>query len=191
MVYHSFVPECAVWPDTCLLNSENSGNHMPMKLWSSLCSAAFSGALCLMMLARPASADIEDPQAYSSEVISQGMRSATGDTFSQGMMADSGPWAGEIYSQGMMMSTGDIYSQGMEIVTPGGDSQGCAGTAANCTNNVTNTPTVSEPPANQPTNLGSPPIGVIATANADPIPEPASFALLAPALLWLGLMWRR
>jgi len=158
-----------------------------------------------MMLARPASADVEDPQAYSSEVISQGMRSATDDTFSQGMMADSGAWAGETYSQGMMMSTGDIYSQGMEIVTGGmtnsqgidtvanssPPSQGCLGTAANCTNNVTNTPTVSGPPTNQTVNLGSLPIGVIPTASADPIPEPASFALLAPALLWLGLMCRR
>jgi hypothetical protein len=146
-----------------------------------------------MMLAGPASADIEDPQAYSSQLISQGMRSATGDTFSQGMMADSGAWAGEIYSQGMMMSTGDIYSQGMQIATPGGtaNSQECVGTAANCTNNVTNTPTVSDPPTNQPANLGSLPIGVIATASADPIPEPGSFALLAPALLWLGLILRR
>src|SRR5271169_2987615 len=160
---------------------------MPMKL----CSAAFSGALYLMMLAGPASADIEDPQAYSSEVISQGMRSATNDTFSQGMMADSGAWAGEIYSQGMMMPTGDIYSQGMETVTGGmTNSQGCAGTAANCSNNVTNTPTISDPPTNQPVNLGSLPISVIPAASADPIPEPTSLALLASALLCLGLMRR-
>jgi hypothetical protein len=96
-----------------------------MKIRSSLYSAAFSGALCFAMLgftmlAGPASADIEDPQADVTEIISQGMRSMTGDVFSQGMMADSGPWAGEIYSQGMMMPNGDIYSQGMEIATLGG-----------------------------------------------------------------------
>ena len=154
---------------------------------------SFSGGLCFAMLAGPACADMRNPlnTTDTTEVTSQGMRSAIGDIYSQGMMAESGPWAGEIYSQGMMMPTGDIYSQGMEIVTPGGNSQGCAGTAANCTNNVTNTPTVSDPPTNQTANLGSLPIGVIATASADPIPEPASFALLAPALLWLGLMLRR
>ena len=59
------------------------------------------------MLAGPASADF----------ISPGMMDSSGQTYSQGMMAESGSWAGEIYSQGMMMSTGDIYSPGMEIAS--------------------------------------------------------------------------
>ena len=58
------------------------------------------------------------PAYETSEIISQGMRSATGDIYSQGMMAQSGPWAGQIYSQGMEMPGGDIYSQGTQIMIP-------------------------------------------------------------------------
>ena len=50
-----------------------------------------------------------------SETINQGSVSITGDMFSQGMQAQSGPWAGEFYSQGMMMPFGYIYTQGMTI----------------------------------------------------------------------------
>ncbi len=185
------------------------------------------------MLAGPALADIEDPQADVAEIISQGMSSVSGDIYSQGMMADGGAWGGEIYSQGMMMPNGDVYSQGMQIsllggttdppppiqgtagatnpggttyspppgqgtasvTNPGGTtyspppSQGCAGTASNCTDNVTSTPSVLDPPVTQSVNLST--TGAISTASADPVPEPASLALLAPAILCLGLMWRR
>jgi hypothetical protein len=190
-----------MWPDICLYNPGNSGINMPMKIRSSLYPAAFSGALCLAMLADPASADF----------ISPGMMDSSGQIYSQGTMAEGGPWGGEIYSQGMMMSTGDIYTPGMGIANLGGTtnsqgtgtvayfggttnappSQGCIGTATNCTDNVTNTPTVSGPANNQSANLALLSIGAIPTASADPIPEPASLALLAPALLWLGWVRRR
>jgi len=171
---------------------------MPMKIRSSLYSAAFSGTLCLAMLADPASADF----------ISPGMMDSSGQTYSQGMVAESGAWAGEIYSPGMMMSTGDIYTPGMQITSFGGTtnsqgtdtvanlggttnspppSQGCVGTASNCTDNVTSTDTSNK----QSVNLASLPIGTIPTASADPVPEPATLALLASALLLLGLVRRR
>src|ERR1700751_406619 len=96
------------------------------------------------ILAGSASADIEDPQADVTEIISQGMRSVTGDVFSQGMMADSGPWAGGIYSQGMEMATlgGTTNSKGTDTaavaylrgtINSSPPSQGCVGTAPNCT----------------------------------------------------------
>jgi hypothetical protein len=168
---------------------------MQLTMGGSFYSAVFSGALLFATLAGPAGADMQDPlgPTDTTEVTSQGMRSVTGDIYSQGMMAKSGPWEGEIYSQGMMMSTGDIYSQGMEVTIPGGKTnspppdQGCVGTAPNCTDNVTNTPTVSNPPVNQ----AALPIGVIPIASADAIPEPASLALLASALLWSGLVRRQ
>src|SRR5689334_22869267 len=117
MIYHPFAHNVPHGPGFASLIRETPVS-MPM-IRSSLYSAAFSGTLCLTMLTGPASADIKDPQADVTETISQGMRSATGDIFSQGMVADSGPWAGEIYSQGTMMSTGAIYSQGMAMAFSG------------------------------------------------------------------------
>ncbi len=214
---------------------------MPMNMRVSFYPAALWGALCLAVLARPASADF----------ISSGMTDSSGQTYSQGMMAASGAWGGEIYSQGMMMSTGDIYTPGMMLSpsetysrgttmstgdgyslgmtmltgdgyslgmtmstgdgyslgttmsTGDGYSQGtqattnspppsqeCVGTASNCTDNVTSTDT-SNTSNNRFSNLLPPPRGAVTTASADPIAEPASLALLAPALLWLGLVRRQ
>ena len=58
------------------------------------------------------------PDGGVPQIISQGMRSSTGDIFSQGMMAQSGPWAGQVYSQGMEMPGGDVYSKECRLRSP-------------------------------------------------------------------------
>src|SRR5947207_15965418 len=90
---------------------------MQMTLRVSLHSVAFSGLLCLAMIAGPASADF----------ISPGMMDPSGQIYSQGTMVENGSWGGGVYSQGMMMSTGDIYTPGMMISTGGTYGQGTYG----------------------------------------------------------------
>jgi hypothetical protein len=154
-------------PIFALINPGYQGVVMRLAMRGSFYSPIFSGALCWAMLAAPACADF----------ISPGMSDPSGQIYSQGMMVGGGAWAGEIYSPGMMMSTGDIYSPGMELAS-------FWGTTNSQDSNVTNT--VSNAPVNQPA-LPSGPI----VASADAIPEPISLALLASALLWLGLLRRR
>jgi hypothetical protein len=96
---------------------------------------------------------------------------------------------GEIYSQGMKMSRGEVYSQGTAISIPWETtdsqpfSQGCVGTATNCTQNVAGSP-ASDPPNNQiPGHFSSASDGFAATGN-DAIGGPASFAFLDPAPPW-------
>lgn len=159
-----------------------------------LCSAVMLGFLCVATPTHPISANIlsplgtgqQPPGNVNEEIVSQGTQSWTGDTYSQGMMAQSGPWAGQIYSQGMMMSTGEIYSQGTEITmqwepqdTQPFD-QGCDG-LSNCTNNVTNAP-ASNRPGDQPwinSPLFSDPFGEPGTG---PITTVASSGLDGPGL---------
>jgi hypothetical protein len=82
MIYHFFSSESAIWPSICLFDPANSGINMPMNIPVSLYSAAFSGAVCLAMIAGPASADF----------ISPGMMDPSGQIYSQGMMVQGGPW---------------------------------------------------------------------------------------------------
>ena len=140
-----------------------------MKNRSLLCSAAFSGALCLTMLAGSASADIKDPQADVTEITSQGTMMSTGAT--------PGPVSGEM----SQLISGLGVGREQTLQGPRGFLEGPAFY-----------PVIgADPPDNQPVNLASLPIGVISTASADPVPEPASLALLASALLLLGLVRRR
>ena len=212
-----------------------------MTMRVTLYSVAFSSVLCFAMLAGPACADMKDllSTADTAEITSQGMRSGTGDIFSQGMMAKSGSWAEEIYSQGMEITilggttdshgtdaiadlggttnspgTGGVANLGATTNSPGTGSvtnvggtanspppsQGCVGTALNCTDNVTNMPTILGAPNSgsaDPLFSGSAAYftlessGAITIVSADPIPEPAGLALLAPAFLWFALVRRR
>ena len=131
--------------------------------------------------------------AWAGEIYSQGMMMSTGDIYSQGMEITI--LGGTTNSQGGTDISanlgGTTNSQATDTFanlgrttnsTPPG--QGCVGTAPNCTTNVTNTPTVLNPPINQSALS----IGIVTTASAGAILEPASLALLAAALLWLGLV---
>src|SRR5271169_5189006 len=65
---------------------------MQIRMRAPLYSMAFSGVLCFAMLAGLARADMMDPLSTTAttEITSQGMRSVTGDIYSQGMMVESG-----------------------------------------------------------------------------------------------------
>jgi hypothetical protein len=121
------------------------------------------------MLAGPALADIKDPQADVTEITSQSTMMLTGDT--------PDPVSGEM----SQLMSGLGVGREESLQGPRGFLEGPAFY-----------PVIgADPPDNQPVNLASLPIGVISTASADPIPEPASLALLASALLLLGLVRRR
>ena len=170
--------------------------------------AALKGLLCAVMFSGPALADITDPlndnggDPQQTDVVSQGMRSTTGEIFSQGTMAESGPWAGSIYSQGMQMPTGQIYSQGTEVAIPLGvtwsqqlASGGCVSSISNCSDSSPSAQQFSPPP-NLTNNIGTGTVlgpssfAIAAAPRRDPIPEPATtLALLSAALVWFGLGW--
>jgi hypothetical protein len=162
--------------------------------------------------------------AWAGEIYSQGMMMSTGDIYSQGMeitilggtqnsqgtdaIADLGR---TINSQGTAgvtdlwettnsPSTGGVTNLGGTTNSPP-PSQGCVGTALNCSDNVTNMSTISgstSTGSTDPLFSGSAGYssvestgGPLNIVRADPIPEPTGLALLAPALLWFGLLRRR
>jgi hypothetical protein len=157
----------------------------------SLYSEAFAAVVCTAMCAGPASAHLVYPSVTTpqeqadrgKEIASQGMRSVTGDLYSQGMMVQNGPWAGESYSQGMRMSTGDIYTQGMQITFPGGwnsfelPSHGCAGVSSNCTQDAANTPATSDPVDDPPSKILAPALTVFGPDGTDLTANPADMGL--------------
>jgi hypothetical protein len=173
------------------------------------------------MLAGPASADFISAGMADSggQTYSQGMMAGSapwaGEIYSQGMMMSTG----DIYSQGMEITMlggtnsqstdtaadfgGTTNNQGTGGVTNLGGtakssapSQGCVGTAPNCTDSVTDAASVFGPhnngsadpllsgSADSLTFVSSGPLNIVKT---EPIPEPAGLALLAPALLWFVL----
>lgn len=105
-------------------DSANQGTNGMAQIWvDTLVGAVRISAQMAHWSNPPATAQMVSPpqQAPADDtptVISHGMRSVTGDIYSEGMMAQSGSWAGQIYSQGMEMPGGDIYSQGMQITIP-------------------------------------------------------------------------
>ena len=196
---------------------------------SVLCFAMLTSPACADMKDLLSTADTTEitsqgMRSGTSDIFSQGMTAKSGswagEVYSQGMMMSTG----DIYSQGMEITIlgGTTNSQGTDAIadlggttnSPGTGgvtnlggtanspppSQGCVGTAPNCTDNVTNMPTVlgaSNSGSADPLFSGSAAYftlessGAITIVSADPIPEPAGLALLAPALLWFGLVGRR
>jgi hypothetical protein len=196
---------------------------------SVLCFATLAGPACadtkdLLSMADTTEITSQGMRSGTDDMFSQGMMAKSGswagEIYSQGMMMPTGA----IYSQGMEITIlgGMTDSQGTDAIadlggttnSPGTGSvtnvlgtanspppsQGCLGTAPNCTDNVTNVPTslgASNSGSADPLFSGSAAYftlessGASTIVSADPISEPAGLALLAPALLWFGLVRRR
>jgi hypothetical protein len=142
--------------------------------------------------------------SWAGEIYSQGMMMSSGDIYSQGMEitmlggttnSQSTDTAADLGGTTNSRSTGGVTNLGGTANSPP-PSQGCVGTAPNCTYSVTDTASVLGPEntgfanpllsgsAYYLTFVSSGPLNIIGT---EPIPEPAGLALLAPTLLWFGL----
>jgi hypothetical protein len=148
---------------------------MRMTIGVSFQSAAFLGILCVAMLAGSASAKLQDPLLGCSSNISDCLHNATNAPDKSSPPANEAIKPPTLNFSVTSGSIPDYESLPLVLTHPeffGFNSQ-------------------NTPPPSDPVGIGRVLGATGIIARRDPIPEPASLALLGSALLWFGLMRRR